>query len=102
MADENKAPLFGFGDFGRMPSFDFMKLMKDLKLPGVDLATIMEREKKNIEALTEANRVAFEGWQALVHRQTEILQDSIKRGVATARGADGGTQRLDPAAARFQ
>jgi len=81
MADENKTPMFG--DFGKMPSFDFTKLMKDFKLPGVDLATIMDREKKNIEALTEANRVAFEGWQALVHRQAEILQDSIKRAVGT-------------------
>src|ERR1039457_4145283 len=67
MADEDKSSLFG--DFGKMPSFDFTKLMKDFKLPGVDIATIMDREKKNIEALTEANRVAFEGWQALVHRQ---------------------------------
>ena len=51
-----------------MPNLDFTKLMKDFKLPGADLATIMDREKKNIEALTEVNRVAFEGWQALVHR----------------------------------
>jgi phasin family protein len=102
MADENKAPLFGFGDFGRMPSFDFMKLMKDFKLPGVDLATIMEREKKNIEALTEANRVAFEGWQALVRRQTEILQDSIKRAADTARGEDAGAKRTDLAAHAFE
>src|SRR5665647_3174926 len=79
MADENKnSP---FGEFGKMPNFDFTKLMKDFKLPGVDLATIMDREKKNIEALTEANRVAFEGWQALVHRQAEILQESIKQAV---------------------
>ena len=49
MADENKNPLFG--DFGKMPSFDFTKLMKDFKLPGVDLATIMDREKKNTEGL---------------------------------------------------
>jgi len=32
MADENKNPLFG--DFGKMPNFDFTKLMKDFKLPG--------------------------------------------------------------------
>jgi hypothetical protein len=77
MADDNKSSLFG--DFGKMPNFDFTKLMKDFKLPGVDLATIMDREKKNIEALTEANRVAFESWQALVQRQAEILQDVNRR-----------------------
>ena len=100
MADESKSSLFG--DFGKMPNFDFTKLMKDFKLPGVDLATIMEREKKNIEALTEANRVAFEGWQALVHRQAEILQESIKQAVGTVQGEDASTKRMDLAAHAFE
>jgi phasin family protein len=100
MADENKnSPL---GEFGKMPNFDFTKLMKDFKLPGVDLITIMDREKKNIEALTEANRVAFEGWQALVHRQAEILQESIKRAVGAAQGEDAGTKRMDLASHAFE
>ncbi len=100
MADENKGS--PFGEFGKMPSFDFTKLMKDFKLPEVDLATIMDREKKNIEALTEANRVAFEGWQALVHRQAEILQESIKRAVGTVQGEDAGKQRMELASHAFE
>ena len=100
MADENTNSLFG--NFGKMPSFDLTKLMKDFKLPGVDLATIMDREKKNIEALTEANRVAFEGWQALVRRQAEILQESIKQAVGTVQGEDAGTKRMDLATHAFQ
>jgi phasin family protein len=100
MSDANMNPLLG--DFGKMPNFDFTKLMKDFKLPGVDLATIMDREKKNIEALTEANRVAFEGWQALVHRQAEILQESIKRAVGTMQGEDAGTKRMDLASQAFE
>jgi len=62
----------------------------------------MDREKKNIEALTEANRVAFEGWQALVHRQAEILQESIKQAVGIMQGEDAGTKRMDLAAHAFQ
>jgi phasin family protein len=100
MDEENKSPLSG--DFGKMPNFDFTKLMSDFKLPGVDLATIMDREKKNIEALTKANRVAFQGWQALVHRQAEILQDSIKRAVDTVQGEDAGKRRMDLAAHAFE
>jgi len=100
MADENTNT--SSGDFGKMPSFDFTKLMKDFKLPGVDLAAIMDREKKNIEALTEANRVAFEGWQALVRRQAEILQESIKQAVGTVQGGDAGTKRMDMAAHAFE
>ena len=100
MADENTNSLFG--DFGKMPSFDFTKLMRDFKLPGVDLAAIMEREKKNIEALTEANRVAFEGWQALVRRQAEILQESIKQAVGGMQGEDVGNKRMDLASHAFE
>jgi phasin family protein len=100
MTDANINPLLG--DFGKMPNFDFTTLMKDFKLPGVDLATIMDREKKNIEALTEANRVAFEGWQALVHRQAEILQESITRAVGTMQGEDAGTKRMDLASHAFE
>jgi len=100
MADENANS--SSGDFGKMPSFDFTKLMKDFELPGVDLAAIMDRERKNIEALTEANRVAFEGWQALVRRQAEILQESIKRAVGTVQGEDAGTKRMDMAAHAFE
>src|SRR5664279_31152 len=100
MTDENKGSLFP--GFGKMPNFDFTTLMKDFKLPGVDLATIMDREKKNIEALAEANRVAFEGWQALVQRQAEILQESIKRAVGTVQGEDGGTKRMDLASHAFE
>ena len=100
MADENNnSP---FGDFGKIPNFDFTKLMKDFKLPGVDLATIIDREKKNIEALTEANRVAFEGWQALVRRQAEILQDSIKQAVGSLQGEDAGSKRMDIASHAFE
>jgi len=100
MADENANS--SSGDFGKMPSFDFTKLMKDFELPGVDLAAIMDRERKNIEALTEANRVAFEGWQALVRRQAEILEESIRRAVGTVQGEDAGTKRMDMAAHAFE
>ena len=62
----------------------------------------MDREKKNIEALTEANRVAFEGWQALVHRQAEILQELIKRAVGTVQGEDAGKQRMELASHAFE
>jgi phasin family protein len=67
------------------PSFDFKKLLEQFKLPGVDLASLLEREKKNIEAFTKANMVAFEGWQALVQKQTEIFKDTMAQAIAIAR-----------------
>jgi phasin family protein len=61
-------------------------LLQPFKIPGVDFSSIVDRERKNIEALAEANRIAFEGWQNLVRRQSEILQDSMKRAVEDAKG----------------
>jgi phasin family protein len=67
------------------PAFDFTKMLQQFQIPGVDFASIIERERKNIEALAEANRIAFEGWQNLVRRQSEILQDSMRRAVEDAK-----------------
>ena len=33
-----------------MPLFNFTKLLENYKIPGVDFAALMNREKKNIEA----------------------------------------------------
>ena len=59
------------GTAGETPVFDFTKLMSQFRLPGVDFAALVDRERKNIEALAKANRIAFEGWQRLVRRQAE-------------------------------
>ena len=64
--------------------FDFTKLMSQFRLPGVDFAALVDRERKNIEALAKANRIAFEGWQRLVRRQAEMLQETMKKVVADA------------------
>ena len=77
------------GTAGATPFFDFTKLMSQFRLPGVDFAALVDRERKNIEALAKANRIAFEGWQHLVRRQAEILQETMKKVVA-----DGG--QVDP------
>ena len=72
------------GTVGETPFFDFTKLMSQFQLPGVDFATLVDRERKNIEALAKANRIAFEGWQRLVRRQAEMLQETMKKVVADA------------------
>src|SRR5438445_659939 len=73
------------GGGGQTPAFDFTKMLQQFQIPGVDFSSIIERERKNNEALAEANRIAFEGWQNLVRRQGEILQDSMKRAVDDAK-----------------
>ena len=62
----------------RMPSFgDVGKLIGKLNLPGVDIAAIVESQRKDIAALAEANRQAYEGIKALATRRNEILKDAL-------------------------
>ena len=90
------------GTAGETPFFDFTKLMSQFRLPGVDFAALVDRERKNIEALAEANRIAFEGWQRLVRRQAEILQETMKEVVANAGQQDAIKKRADLAKEGFE
>jgi phasin family protein len=54
--------------------FDFEKIMRDFKLPGVDYQSVMESQRRNIEALSALNQQATAGMQAVAQRQGEILQ----------------------------
>lgn len=63
-------------DPGKMME-EFSKMLKQYNLPGVDMDSLMASQKKNMEALTAANRVALEGMQAVAKRQAEILQETM-------------------------
>jgi phasin family protein len=56
---------------------ELSKMMKQYNLPNVDMDSIVAGRKKDLEALTAANRVAFEGLQAVAKRQGEILQETM-------------------------
>ncbi|RJF84997.1 phasin family protein [Azospirillum cavernae] len=58
--------------------FDPSKFMGDFKLPGVDVEAILSSQRKNIEALTAANQLAAEGFQAVLRRQAEIVRSSVE------------------------
>jgi phasin family protein len=90
------------GAAGETPVFDFAKLMSQFRLPGVDFTAFVDRERKNIEALAKANRIAFEGWQRLVRRQAEMLQETMKKVVADANQEDAKKKRADLAKEGFE
>ena len=75
--------------------------MSQFRLPGVDFAALVDRERKNIEALAKANRIAFEGWQNLVRRQAEIFQETMKKVVVDA-GQEAAKKRADLAKEGFE
>ena len=45
--------------------FDFSKIVSEYKLPGVDVEALVSAQRRNIEAITAANQLAFEGLQAV-------------------------------------
>ena len=90
------------GAAGETPVFDFTKLMSQFRLPGVDFAAFADRERKNIEALVKANRIAFEGWQRLVRRQARMLEETMKKVVADAGQEDVKKKRADLAKEGFE
>ena len=56
---------------------DIVKLLEQYKLPGIDIAAIIEMRRKDIEALMTANRVALEGAQSVGQKQVEILRSTL-------------------------
>ena len=56
---------------------EMAKAMGQFKVPGLDMEAILDGQRKNLEALAEANRKALEGSEAVARRQAEILQETM-------------------------
>jgi phasin family protein len=57
---------------------DFTKLFSEMKLPAMpDMEAFVAANRRNIETLTAANRVAMEGAQAVARRNMEIMQQNL-------------------------
>ena len=64
--------------FGFKPDMDMMKILGDFKMPAMpDMEALAAAQRRNIEALSTANRVALEGAQAVARRHMEIMQSSV-------------------------
>ena len=59
-------------------TFDFTKFMADFKVPAFDVDKIMTAQKKNIETLASANKLATEAAQGLFERQAAIVRENIE------------------------
>lgn len=73
MAGKNTFPEFDF----KWPNFD-QSFFDRFSLPGIDASTLMESQRKNFEALVNANRKAAEGYQNLMRRQGEIMTETMQ------------------------
>ncbi len=91
----NTNPFFNFDVTKMMADFDpakmteeFTKLAGNYKMPTLDVEAVVASQRKNIEALTAANKAAAEGMQKVSSRQAQILQESLDE--ATKAFADFG------------
>ena len=66
-------------------NIDLTKYLADLKFPNLDIEAYIAAQRKNIEALSQANRLAYDGLQAVAKRQIEIVRQSLDEASAAAR-----------------
>lgn len=72
------------------PSFDDLaKLLERFRLPSIDADALVEWQRKDLDALAEANRQAYEGIKALVERRDEILRETLAPWKEALRNAAG-------------
>ena len=80
------------------PFRDLTKTFEQFKMPGVDMTSFVDANRKDVEALVAANKITYEALQALARTQTDMLtqamqgmQESTKGMLAGgASGAEGG------------
>jgi phasin family protein len=58
--------------------FDVTKMMADFRFRPFDVEAIMACQRRNIEALAQANQLAVEAVQAVARRQIEIARQSLE------------------------
>jgi phasin family protein len=69
----------------RNESFGVTKMFGNFRMPNFDAEAIMGAQRKNIEALTQANQLAIEAMRALAQRQSEIAQEAANEASAVLR-----------------
>jgi phasin family protein len=57
---------------------DFRRVMSDWRLPSFDLQAMAQSQRRNIEALTQANQLALEGTQEWMRRNLELARETMQ------------------------
>jgi phasin family protein len=58
--------------------FDATKMFADFRFTPFDVEAVWAAQRRNIEALTQANQLAVEGVQAVARRQAEVARQSFE------------------------
>lgn len=77
------------------PFGDVSAMMAQFKMPGLDMAAIVEARRKDIQALVDANTASMASMQALASKQTEMLNEAMQGMQEAAKGLVGGSAPPD-------
>jgi len=72
------------------PFGDLTAMLEQFKVPGVDMSSFADARRKDVEALVEANKGAYEAMQAMVRTQTEMLTQAMQSIQESAKGLTSG------------
>ena len=64
---------------------DFSKFFENYNTAPIDMKSFLETQRKNLQALSEAQQSAVEGIQAIAQRQTELLSQFVEDNSSLAR-----------------
>ncbi len=71
---------------GAKTSFDPAAAFPAFTMPNFDADVLVESQRRNVEALTEANKLVTDGAQAFAVRQAEILKGAVDAYADVMRG----------------
>ena len=90
-------------------SNEFTKALSNIQVPGVDAEGLLAAQKKNMDALVEANKAAAAGYQDLFKKQVAVFEETmaeaqkhLKSFDATKLDADSAKAQADLAKAAFE
>jgi len=81
-------PASPFGAFDPQNMFDPEKIaaaMRGQAVGTVDMGAMVEAQRRNLEALAQANQLAADGMRALAQRQAEILRQGMEQAASAMR-----------------
>ncbi|HSF93376.1 MAG TPA: TIGR01841 family phasin [Paracoccaceae bacterium] len=81
---------------------DFTKAFSTPSMPGFDTEALMAAQKKNMDALVEANKAAAAGYQSLFEKQVQVFEQTLAEAQKEIAKFDPSKLDADSAAARAE
>ena len=82
---------------GSNPFGDLTTMLEQFKVPGVDMTSFIAARRKDVEALVQANKTAYEAMQALAHTQSDMLTQAMQGMQESTKGLSSGKAEMPDA-----